>query len=81
VASGRLAAYRPIDVTGPQDLCALADLATQPFGHLDVLASVAGVAVNAPLESGELADWDQMIDVKLRGVLHGIAAALPVFRT
>ena len=52
----------------------------QRFGHLDVLASVAGVADNAPLESSELADWDQIIDVNLRAVLHGIAAAMPVFR-
>ena len=39
------------------------------------------MAVDAPRESGELADRDQMIDVNLRRVLHGIAAALPVFRT
>ena len=56
------------------------DLAMRRFGRLDVLASIAGVAVNAPLESGELADWNRMIDVNLRGVLHGITAALPVFR-
>ena len=56
------------------------DLATQRFGRLDVLASIAGVAINAPLHSGELDDWNRMIDINLRGVLHGIAAALPVFR-
>ena len=44
-----------------------------------MLASVVGVASNAPLESSELADWDQIIDVNLRAVLHGIAA-MPVFR-
>jgi NADP-dependent 3-hydroxy acid dehydrogenase YdfG len=64
---------------GRRTCARLADLATQRFGHLDVLASVAGVTVNVPLESGELTDWDRMIDVNLRGVLHGIAAALPVF--
>ena len=46
-----------------------------------MFASIAGLAINAPLSSGELDDWNQMIDVNLRGVLHGIAAALPVFRT
>lgn len=80
VASGGQAAYRQVDVTRPEDLRALVDLARQRFGRLDVLASIAGVAINAPLESGQLADWEQMIDVNLRGVLHGIAAALPVFR-
>jgi NADP-dependent 3-hydroxy acid dehydrogenase YdfG len=79
-ASGGAVAYQRTDVTRPQDLRALVDLAMQRFGRLDVLASVAGVAVNAPLKSGELDDWNQMIDVNLRGVLHGIAAALPVFR-
>lgn len=79
-ASGGEVAYRCVDVTQPQDLQALVGLAGERFGRLDVLASVAGVAVNAPLASGELADWNQMIDVNLRGVLHGIAAALPVFR-
>jgi NADP-dependent 3-hydroxy acid dehydrogenase YdfG len=74
-------AYRRTDVTQPQDLRALVDLATTRFGRLDVLASIAGLAINAPLSSGEVADWNQMIDVNLRGVLHGIAAALPVFRS
>lgn len=79
-ASGGTAAYRPTDVTQPGDLRALVDLAVHQFGRLDVLTSIAGLAINAPLASGELADWNQMIDVNLRGVLHGIAAALPVFR-
>jgi len=78
--SGGQAAYRCTDVTRPEDLRALVDLAGQRFGRLDVLANIAGVAINAPLGSGELDDWNRMIDVNLRGVLHGIAAALPVFR-
>ena len=80
-ASGGQVAYQRTDVTQPQDLRALVDLSTRRFGRLDVFASIAGLAINAPLSSGELDDWNQMIDVNLRGVLHGIAAALPVFRT
>ena len=79
-AGGGEVAYQCIDVTQPQDLRALVGLATSRFGRLDVLGSIAGVAVNAPLISGELDDWNMMIDVNLRGVVHGIAAALPVFR-
>jgi NADP-dependent 3-hydroxy acid dehydrogenase YdfG len=79
-ASGGQVAYQSADVTRPEDLRALVGLAVGRFGRLDVLASIAGLAVNAPLGSGELDDWNRMIDVNLRGVLHGIAAALPVFR-
>ncbi len=79
-ASGGEVAYQATDITQPQQVSALVDLATQRFGRLDVLASIAGVAINAPLHSGELDDWNRMIDINLRGVLHGIAAALPIFR-
>lgn len=79
-ADGGDVAYLSIDVTLPGDLDEFVNLATRRFGRLDVLASIAGVAVNAPLGPGQLDDWNRMIDVNLRGVLHGIAAALPVFR-
>jgi NADP-dependent 3-hydroxy acid dehydrogenase YdfG len=80
-ASGGGVAYQATDVTQPQQMHALVDLATATFGRLDVLASIAGVAINAPLHSGDLDDWNRMIDINLRGVLHGVAAALPVFRS
>jgi NADP-dependent 3-hydroxy acid dehydrogenase YdfG len=68
------------DVTQPEDLRQLVALAAEQFGRLDALVANAGVAIVAPLDQGTLADWNQMLDVNLRGVLHGIAAALPVFR-
>lgn len=77
-AGGR-AAYLVTDVTTPGDLEKLVQLAFDQFAGLDVLVNNAGVAINGPLASGELADWNTMIDVNLRGVLHGIAAALPHF--
>ena len=78
-ASGGHAASCGVDVTRPEDLRQLVAVAVDRFGRLDVLVSNAGLATVAPLAEGNLADWDQMIDVNLRGVLHGIAAALPVF--
>jgi NADP-dependent 3-hydroxy acid dehydrogenase YdfG len=78
-AAGGQAAALGVDVTRAADLRALVDFAVERFGRLDALVANAGVATVAPLADGDLADWDQMIDVNLRGVMHGIAAALPVF--
>ena len=69
-----------VDVTRRADLEQLVALAVDRFGRLDVLVANAGVARIAPVAALDVEDWDQMIDVNLRGVLNGIAAALPVFR-
>ncbi|NBH08456.1 SDR family oxidoreductase [Amycolatopsis sp. SID8362] len=69
-----------VDVTRRADLERLVTLAVDRFGRLDVLVANAGVARIAPVGDLDVDDWDAMIDVNLRGVLHGIAAALPVFR-
>jgi NADP-dependent 3-hydroxy acid dehydrogenase YdfG len=71
---------RPTDVTRPDDVQSLVDLGAERFGRLDVFVANAGIAITAPLATGEMDDWNRMIDVNLRGVLHGIAAALPLFQ-
>lgn len=70
-----------IDVTRAEDLQRLVDTAVADFGRLDVLVSNAGISAIGPLEDGDVAGWGAMIDVNLRGVLNGIAAATPVFKT
>jgi NADP-dependent 3-hydroxy acid dehydrogenase YdfG len=69
------------DVTRPEDLRRLVGQAVTEFGRLDVLVSNAGISKIGPMADLDVDGWSAMIDVNLRGVLHGIAAAMPVFRT
>ncbi|MEU5954487.1 SDR family oxidoreductase [Streptomyces sp. NPDC047525] len=78
--TGGEAAWARTDVTRRADLTGLVELARERFGRLDVLVSNAGVGPISPLDDLRVEDWEQMIDVNLKGVLYGIAAALPVFR-
>lgn len=68
------------DVTRYEDVQQLVDAAVEEFGRLDVLVSNAGISKIGPLADRDLSGWSAMIEVNLRGVLHGISAALPVFR-
>ncbi|WP_205696086.1 SDR family oxidoreductase [Conexibacter sp. SYSU D00693] len=80
--AGRLgpdAAYRVTDVRHREDVQALVDLALERHGRLDVLVNNAGVGPISRLDALRVEDWEAMVDVNLKGVLHGIAAALPVF--
>ncbi|WP_101946796.1 SDR family oxidoreductase [Mycobacterium sp. 3519A] len=78
-AQGGRAATVPVDVTVRADLDRLVQTAVDRFGRLDVMVSNAGVAHLGPLADGDVDQWSEMIDVNLRGVLFGIAAAMPVF--
>ncbi|WP_129260193.1 MULTISPECIES: SDR family oxidoreductase [Streptomyces] len=70
----------PTDVRRREDLVRLVDTAVGEFGRLDVLVNNAGIGPVSLLEELRVEEWDDMIDVNLRGVLYGVAAALPVFR-
>ncbi|TDV55316.1 SDR family oxidoreductase [Actinophytocola oryzae] len=74
------AAYLAVDVRRRADVADLVALARKRFDRLDVLVSNAGVMPISPLDDLRVDEWDAMVDVNLKGVLHGIAAALPVFR-
>ncbi|MFC9813317.1 SDR family oxidoreductase [Streptomyces virginiae] len=79
-AAGGAAAYRRLDVTDAADVRAFVAAAGERYGRLDVMVNNAGVMPLSPLDALAVDEWDLMIDVNVRGVLHGIAAALPVMR-
>lgn len=65
------------DVTRASEVKRLVDQAFALHGRIDVLVNNAGLMPLSPLERGKVEDWDRMVDVNIKGVLYGIAAALP----
>lgn len=76
-AQGGSARCRALDVTDHTDMQAFADFAKAEFGKIDVIINNAGVMPLSPLSSLKVAEWNRMLDVNVRCVLHGIAAVLP----
>ncbi len=77
--AGGAAEAHGVDVTDAASVTGLISAARTRFGRVDVLVANAGVMPLSPLAAGDLAGWNQMIDVNVRGLLHGLAAVLPVF--
>ena len=75
--SGGKALAVATDVTHRNQVKRLVDTAAQKFGRVDVMINNAGIMPRAPLERLTIDDWDRTIDVNIKGVLYGIAAALP----
>ncbi|MFI1258652.1 SDR family oxidoreductase [Streptomyces netropsis] len=78
--AGGTAAFRRLDVTDAADTRTFIDAAVSAYGRVDAVVNNAGLMPLSPLEALRTEEWDRMIDVNVRGVLHGIAAALPVMR-
>ncbi|AKL68990.1 MULTISPECIES: SDR family oxidoreductase [Streptomyces] len=78
--AGGTAAFRRLDVTDAADVRDFVAAAQERYGRVDVMVNNAGVMPLSPLDALKVDEWDRMIDVNVRGVLHGIAAALPVMR-
>ncbi|ANS77146.1 oxidoreductase [Paenibacillus yonginensis] len=78
--SGGKATYLVTDVKRSEDLSKIVQLAHEKFGKLDVLINNAGFMPMSPFDDLRVKDWEEMIDINIKGVLYGIAAALPTFR-
>lgn len=79
-AYGGTAEVHEVDVTKKEDVDSLVGFAKERFGRLDVVVNNAGVMPLSPLAALRIDEWNRMLDVNVRGVLHGIAAALPIMK-
>ncbi len=79
-ASGGKAIAVTTDVVHRAQVKALVDAAVKAYGRVDVMLNNAGLMPQAPLERLKIDEWDRMIDVNIKGVLYGIAAALPYMK-
>ena len=79
-AAGGQAAIVQTDVTKASEVQNLIDTALAVFGKVDVLVNNAGLMAIAPIDALKVEEWERMIDINIKGVLYGIAAALPHFR-
>lgn len=79
--SGGKIAIKALDVAKKETMNAFVDFAQATFGRVDVLINNAGVIPLSPMNALKTDEWDKMIDVNIRGVLHGIAAVLPIMES
>jgi NADP-dependent 3-hydroxy acid dehydrogenase YdfG len=76
--NGGTAEYKAVDVTNRESVQQLVTFARDTYGRVDVLFNNAGVMPVSPMNALKTEEWDKIIDVNIRGVLNGIAAALPI---
>lgn len=78
ISDGYTASYQVTDVTKRGDVENLVQHAINTYGKIDVIINNAGIMLLSYLEKLKVDEWEKMIDVNIKGVLYGIAAALPI---
>jgi len=79
-STGGEATCTTIDVKNKTDLVQLVNTAVEEYGKLDVIVNNAGVSQLSRIDALDIDGWEEMIDINLKGVLYGMAAAIPVFK-
>ncbi|UKT62291.1 SDR family oxidoreductase [Pedobacter mucosus] len=79
-SKGGEGAFTKIDVKNKTDLIRLVNAAVEQYGKLDVIVNNAGVSQLSRIDELDIDGWEEMIDINLKGVLYGMAAAIPVFK-
>lgn len=74
---GGSAVYKVTDVTSRKNVEELVSYTLETYGQIDVLFNNAGIMPLSYMKNGRVEEWDQMIDVNIKGVLHGVGAILP----
>ena len=77
-SDGDTAKYQITDVTNRSEVEALAKATKEAYGRIDVLVNNAGLMPLSPLAANKVDEWEQMVDVNIKGVLYGISAVMPV---
>ncbi|WP_410502894.1 SDR family oxidoreductase [Exiguobacterium acetylicum] len=80
-ADGGEAVYQETDVVKLEDNQQLIEAALTAYGRIDAIFLNAGLMPSSPISALKVDEWNQMIDVNLKGVLNGIAAVMPTFTT
>lgn len=79
-SKGGEATFAQIDVKDKADLIRLVNTAVEQYGKLDVIVNNAGISQLSRIDELDIDGWEEMIDINLKGVLYGMAAAIPVFK-
>ncbi|MEM9018006.1 MAG: SDR family oxidoreductase, partial [Verrucomicrobiota bacterium] len=78
-SAGGIADFLATDVVNQSEVTALVEKARENYGRVDVMINNAGVMSLAPFSERKVDEWNRMVDINIKGVLYGIAAALPIF--